>query len=55
MTTDDFKQAAHKALDAMEGGPEQWTFLGFKRTHSGAFRCVLVLVLAVVAAAAAET
>ncbi|TNY17238.1 heme peroxidase, partial [Rhodotorula diobovata] len=38
MTTDDFKQAAHKALDAMEGGPEQWTFLGFKRTHSGAFR-----------------
>ena len=43
MTTDDFKHAARKALDAMEGGPEQWTFLGFKRTESGAFRCVWCL------------
>ncbi|GAA5916029.1 hypothetical protein JCM8208_007493 [Rhodotorula glutinis] len=38
MTTEDFRVAARKALDDMKGGPESWTFLGFKRTESGAFR-----------------
>ncbi|GAA5917978.1 hypothetical protein JCM8208_000715 [Rhodotorula glutinis] len=38
MTTEDFQIAARKALDDMKGGPESWTFLGFKRTESGAFR-----------------
>ncbi|GAA5917690.1 hypothetical protein JCM8208_003314 [Rhodotorula glutinis] len=38
MTTEDFQVAARKALDDMKGGPESWTFLGLKRTESGAFR-----------------
>ncbi|GAA5858661.1 hypothetical protein JCM9279_005694 [Rhodotorula babjevae] len=38
MTTDDFQVAARKALDDMKGGPETWTFLGFQRNESGAFR-----------------
>ncbi|KPV77817.1 uncharacterized protein RHOBADRAFT_41815 [Rhodotorula graminis WP1] len=38
MTTEDFQVAARKALDDMKGGPETWTFLGLKRTESGAFR-----------------
>ncbi|GAA5897757.1 hypothetical protein JCM8208_000252 [Rhodotorula glutinis] len=37
MTTEDFQIAARKALDDMMSGPESWTFLGFKRTESGAF------------------
>ncbi|GAA5853407.1 hypothetical protein JCM9279_005782 [Rhodotorula babjevae] len=38
MTTDNFQVAARKALDDMKGGPESWTFLGFQRNESGAFR-----------------